>query len=438
MPTNNPVLIKGFVSIEELIDNTFNTTAPVGELSKLALTYKKEIATYNDTDHPTLRLTSFTTEDQVTHDVVEVTDAQTLQVFEIINHLQAYAAGHIRPYDEIDVINSLSSTFGADANNFALGEFIDNGNIALPEWISWTNTSENDNKLRIWLSDTAFRAQYDEFEITIVPPFIDVDHLHTNYNSLVTEIGLLNTPELVERMDAAKQGHPETYFKILNFKLYNKDDDSLFVETEWGVLVYGKAGDNIDAIKDALEAYILNISGHLRSEWVVILPDIFKRTEFIIVPRWDQVSIPNLSVNSVLYSSMVDPNEAKTFAQDNINLYPDVWVGENLTILPFDYKALTMLIIDGTDNIAGKEHIDEIFPDYVPVSSTTLDFNRMEIFTRDWLLLLEEALIAAETIDSFSSVPEPLRKVEKLEVLYVGFLYDNVNYLVAAKTNSFY
>ena len=54
-----------------------------------------------------------------------------------------------------------------------------------------------------------------------------------------------------------------------------------------------------------------------------------------------------------------------------------------------------------------------IFPDYVPVSSMTLDFGRMEIMTRDWVVMMEKLLIAAETVTLYSlsliHISEPTR-----------------------------
>jgi len=431
-------LIKGFVTIEDYIDNTTGVVAPIGELSNWSLSYKREKKIYTDVNYPTFRLTTFTSKNRTTNLTEDLTSTQYKQILEVVQYLRVYGGSHIRPYSKLDVINSLNANFLGRARTFQLGTFRDVGNIALPEWIAWISSEENDNEIRIWLSDEAFRSQYDEYEIVVIPPFDNVDHFFSNFGSLSVEINNLTTPDLLARIEQAKNNYPETYLRVLNFDFFNIDDPTQSITTEWGLLIYGKAGDNIDTIKDKLEEYILGLSTYSRTSWVKIFPDIFKRTEFIIVPRWDKISIPNLTINSALYSSMIDPNEMKTFISANINVYPDVWVNDNITILPYDYKAVTLGIIDGPDNITGKEHIDVLFSDYIPVPTSSVDFNRMSIYTRDWSILLESALISAETVTSFTSIPEPLRKVEKLGVLYVAFLYDNVNYLVAAKTNNFY
>ena len=80
----------------------------------------------------------------------------------------------------------------------------------------------------------------------------------------------------------------------------------------------------------------------------------------------------------------------------------------------------------------------KIFPDYIPVSTMTPDFARMSMKTQNWVILLGELLISAETATKFSTIPTRFRKIEREGKLFISAVYDDVNYLVAAKTNSFY
>ena len=58
--------------------------------------------------------------------------------------------------------------------------------------------------------------------------------------------------------------------------------------------------------------------------------------------------------------------------------------------------------------------------------------------TRDWVVMMEKLLIAAETVTLYSSVPIGVRRIIKGGVLFVSGVYDNINYLVACKANTFY
>ena len=234
---------------------------------------------------------------------------------------------------------------------------------------------------------------------------------------------------------AARGSAPETVIRIYEFPYHNVSNPSVSTTSYWGVVVYGKNGDNIDAIKDAIVKSILSQSTHLQEDWEVIFPDIFLRTEFLLYPRWDKVAIPNLTVLSALYSAVQDPTEVLSFAKTVWPVIPADWIEANLAIVPFDYKALAVIVLNGQKNLIEKKDWKALFPDYVPVSTSSLDFNRMSVVTREWLIAMEALLVIAETMTPFTGVPNPYRRVIRDDTLYVGALIDNVNYLVAARSN---
>ena len=68
--------------------------------------------------------------------------------------------------------------------NFNFGRFVDNDQLAMPEWISWTSLSFDNTTIKIWLSDESFKAQYDDFDITIIPPIPNMDDFFKNYSTV--------------------------------------------------------------------------------------------------------------------------------------------------------------------------------------------------------------------------------------------------------------
>jgi hypothetical protein len=104
--------------------------------------------------------------------------------------------------------------------------------------------------------------------------------------------------------------------------------------------------------------------------------------------------------------------------------------------MPYDYKALMIVAVNGDTNVPEAARLPELFPDYVPVPSTSQDFNRMTERTRNWVLFLQALLVAAETATLYSSVPQNLRKQQRDGVLYVSSMFENINYLVAARSNT--
>lgn len=432
-------IIKGFVTISQYVNNVPGEISPIAELSSQSRTYSKELGEYVYNEIPGYKLTTFKSIDSVTGFPIPVESNQVNQIIALVRNCVEYSIGHIRPFNPIDFKNVLQTTFYQLIADVEFGEFIDGETISLPEWISWTNTIDNlGNKVKIWLSDNAFAEQYDEYEITVIPPLTTVDNFMLYYQQVVNELQQVTLPILSSRIETAKQNKPETFLRILDFPFVNTANPTQTENSLWAVLIYGKAGDNIDTIKDTIVDYILERSQHNRTTWESILPELFKRTEFVILPRWDKVAIPNQTTAASLYSSMLEPNECINFAVTRTPFYGQSHVQQNITIMPFDYKALSLIVINGNNNLEGKTNIQTLFADYLPISSSSLDFNRMQVKTRDWLIFLERLLIAAETVTAYSTIPTQFRRIVRNNILYITGLFDNINYLVAARSNTFY
>lgn len=428
-------IIKGFAIIEDLKDNTPGAVAQLGELSKWSRTYSREIGEYQTSDIPGYQFVSFKSIDESTGTEVVVGELQAKEIISVVKECVIYATSHIRPYDSLDFQNTILSTFFQRISNFEFGQFIDNGTLALPEWISWKSLGNDNSLIKVWLADIAFRNQYDEYHIEVVPMISQLDHFFYEYGIIKEELDLIDITKFADMIQLAKSDNPETYNRILQFDFINTINPNQSYKVMWGVLIYGQQGDNIDSIKDAIVEYVLKNSTHNKTSWEGIMPTLFKRTEFVILPRYDLLSIPNQSQLSSLYKSMMDPNECITFAKNAISYYTDPYIAQNTTIFPYAYKALTLVAVNGDTNIDEAKEIDVLFPDYVPIPSTSEDFNRMSINTRNWVLFIEKLLIIAERATVYTTVPGDLRKQVRDGNLYISGMYNNINYLVAARSN---
>lgn len=431
-------IVKGFVTVSAYVNNTPGDTSSLGELSTWSRTYSKEKGEYQFNDLPGYKLTTFKVTDSVSGIQQVLNSGVARQIIQVVTDCISYATSHIRPYDSLDFKNTILVNFFQRVANLQMGDFRDNGTLALPEWLSWESTDNSGTIVKIWLSDPAFQDQYDEYEIEVLPPVDVVDHLFNAYNLALTEVNARTSAQLSDKIQTLKGENPETFLRMMDFKFINSLNTAQVNKTTWAVLIYGKVGDNVDSIKDAIVEYVLANSTHTKAEWEVILPEIFKRTEFVLLPRWDKISIPNLGNLSSLYSSAVNPNESIAFAKRAINFYPEAYITNNVMVFPYDYKAVSIVAVNGNTNIEGFETLFGIFSDYIPVPTTSADFNRMQVKTQDWMILLEKLLIIAETATVYTSVPLYARKQYRNGILYVSAMFDNVNYLVAAKSNALY
>jgi hypothetical protein len=424
-------ILKGFIVNQSLMSNVPGVISEFGEISTWSMTYTKERGEYHDPSIPGYRLVSARSYDT---ELGEIEAPQSLinETIEMAVKTMQYVTQNLRPYDLEDFRNTLLALFHTRAYNINIGPFRNADTLALPEWISWVSSNHTDTFVRIWFSDPAFADQFDEYETTVIPPITNLDDFFLLPGEVKTKLESVSFTQLMERVQDAKDYHPESYIRSLSFD-YIPPNDSDPIPTRWTLLLYGVAGDNIDSIKDAFIDYILANSSHSRTEWERILPSLFRRTEFIILPRWDKYSIPNLIVEEGLYSSLTNPLDTIAFCKHNIPFYTAIHVERSITILPHDYKAITIYVVNGFSNVPGKDRFDIMFRDYIPVASTSLDFNRMSVKTREWLLLFQEMLMLAETMNEFTSLPRKFRRIFRDNQLYISTVVDNVHYLVMSK-----
>lgn len=142
------------------------------------------------------------------------------------------------------------------------------------------------------------------------------------------------------------------------------------------------------------------------------------------------MSIPNMTVQAGMYRSILDPHEAIAYAKAQIDFYAQNWIDQHIEILPYDYKAIMLEAVTGENNSDGITSLRVVFPDYIPVPTSSTDFNRMTQVTQDWMMILEQLLIVAENLDSYTTIPEGIRVVTRNNQKYVSSYYMAVNYLV--------
>lgn len=428
-------VLKGFVTIQSLLSNVPGVVSPLGELSTMSLTYTREKGEYLNPAVPGYRLVSARSFDTESGEVeVEATLAN--QVIEVVRAAYQYTTTHERPYDVETFRDALLAQFYGRISALNLGATVDTGYVALPEYMSWESTQHPGTTVKIWLAEAAFADQYDEFEIVVIPAIADLDQFFLGAGEVKTVLEERTIDKMFDLIQDAKQGKPETYIRTLTYNYISPVNAALTIPTYWNVLIYGIQGDNVDSIKDAITNYVLANSTHTLDQWESLIPDLFKRTEFIVLPRWDKYAIPDLAIQYGVYSALVDPIESVEYAKAQVSFYTPAHIERNVTIVPYPYKSVSLCVVNGMKNALGKEYFPALFTDYLPIASTSLDFNRMTNFTRQWSLLMSDMLILAEKMDRFTSVPKNMRKLIRDNKLYLTAVYQNVNYLVSAKMNT--
>lgn len=434
-------VLKGFIDHALLVSNAVGVTATIGELSTESLTYSRERGSYVKAGIDDLTLTSFLS----ARDGTKIAATEVLSDPDTIaDHVltvgkwvydQTILGANVVNADEL--LQAAVTQFDAIATNFQCGQIITDGRYYMPEWFSWTHKTLDggSNQFKVWFVDASFKSQYDEFEFVIIPPLDNLDDFFKTGTEVEALLKARTLSDTMDKIQQAKAGNPETILRADEYDYIDPLNATHIVPSNWGLLIYGAAGNNVDSIKDALINYTLANSTHVKDDWLKILPDIFKRTEFMLVPRWDSYAIPNRTLEAGIYSPVANLTSALALIKQVIVSYPGSHIDTNVDLMGHPYKSLSILAVGGPDNHNDWFKITDVFPDYIDVSSTSLDFNRMSQATRDWMLTLEQMLIIAESMTEYSSIPFSMTRTVRDGILYLVWSYQNIHYLVAAKKN---
>lgn len=424
---------KNFCNIDTFVSNIPSVNSSAGELTPYAATFARELGTYQDAGQPGYTLYNFRSmldDAPVVMDAMLVNQAVALVKFCVDQTLAN--AGEIFG-DEL-----LTALVGWGASNDAtfivIGPMNEHNGRWVPDWIRWkSGLITGDNETTVWLSIESFVAMYSDYDIVVVPPIVPLDNFFLPGNQVELRVNEITTPLMIDKIQAAREEHPESILRSDIYDYINPLNSAHRVPTNWPVLVYGPAGNNIDAIKDAMIDYILANSTHSRTEWTQIFPDIFRRTEFIIAPHWQKYALPNLTLQHGVYSPTVNAQEAIDFTKLVANEYTPVFVAAHMCVVANTYRSLQLSSIGGAENRDQLFRIDQVFPDYIAVPTTSTDFNRMSLDTQAWVQMINNMLVAAETMNATTTMPQGMMKITRGGVLYVAKTYKNIQYLVASK-----
>lgn len=424
--------LKGFVSFAGFANNVPGQVAKIGELSSYSSTYAKDKGYYDDVTNKDIQLTTFFS--KLDNVAIEVPVELRPKIFEIIAWVYGQMIATTNTQDRTTFLMSLGATFAADMEQIECGAVVNDGTYYIPEWISW-KVMGADSYIRFWFTDDSFRAQYDEFEIVVVPALELLDNFFLPATEVETRLNAMTTTVMVDRLQVAKGNYPETIIKVLTYNYVAPGNPNYKVPSRWGVLIYGIAGDNVDSIKDALVNYILANSTHPRADWVDLIPDLFKRTEFIITPLWYQYGIPNRRLEAGIYSPLVKVDQATYVAKQTATMYPAAHVDNYISFMGHPYKSLALAIVGGPENREGKFWMTDFYPDFINVNTSSIDFNRMTPETQALSGMLAEMIFQAETVDKYTVLPFGMTRLVRDDILYIVKTVDNVQFLVVAKSN---
>ena len=307
-----------FANIQSMIDNAVGKVAPLGEMSPTAAAFSKEHGFYSDSaTAPYANLICFrsTTEDDTTHNVslTPIPSNYSAALLQVANWFAQSAINGQFTNDS----SLTAQNFTAEFPNFTLldiGKMYSNSkNQWLPGSVTvkLKNTSE-DNYLRVWFVDAAFRAEYSFYTIEILPPLSPIDEMTKDWEVTIPALQALTIEGQIKK---AKQKWAAGVNPVLDakaFEWYDFEDATQHAPAPFVYAIWGAAGANDDAKREATRAWILANSTYGQDRWEVHFPDLFIPTEFYLGPRWDRLAGPQQTLVDGLYRPDVGPAEMQT------------------------------------------------------------------------------------------------------------------------------
>lgn len=427
---------KGFVTVDHLANNNANAVSAIGEISPYSLTFAKDVK-HHASSCNTYTLLEFTSKDT---EIGRIT--APIGIVEKSIEIAAWVIDRQTALLTVETLSefkaALISQFQASCSNIDSGILIQAGNGKFyPEYFTFKLTNHpNDNQNTIWLSDNSFKLNYDDYEIVVVPPVTNLELFFGTYQNAVNEINRRTFIDSMDLIQSARNGYPETILTAEEYYFINPNNASNRTKTNWTIMIYGPAGNDVDLIKDALIDYIQRNSTRTENQWKQIFPDIFKSTEFLIYPRWHNYAIEEMVIQSGIYSPLVNPIKEINYLKQILPTFNPDHIQDYALIMGFPYKSIALSIISHFENRDNLFDLTTIYPDIINVSNTSLDFNRMTLTTKGFLEKLAAMIYIAESLDQYTELSSGYRRVERDGITYITVRYDNVRFMVSSKATT--
>lgn len=436
--------LKGFVIVADLVLNTPQTVCSVGELSQLSRTFSKEQQEFVHASYPGYTLTVFNsaTETGSSYAPPVVVTNQSIKMVAVC---RSTATSN---WTSASMTTALTSAFtGTEILNVIVGPPVASTNPNapgnLPAWLAWTcNISGAITDIKIWLADNSFQNEYDLFAIQVVPLFSDLSVYHQSYTDFVTTMNTAVDLTLFnDRVQSVRGIYPETQLRYINVRRVNPLNTSQFVNVPWACLIHGRRGDSPVAMRAAILQHITSASTYSSSAWLTIFPSLSQQNEFLFVPMWHKIAIPNLGMSSAIYRSNISMLEIMNFIKSNFLIYTytnTTLVDSHLHVTTFPFKNITCGVFDGDKNETTKAFLPGVYSDYISVNTASSDFMRMSASTRDWVEVMNLLLIHAESYNSSSALPLDIRVLVRSNKTFLSKEHNGALFLVAVKNNLAY
>lgn len=426
------ITVKGFITVDKLIDNEAGVIAPIGELSPVGRTYSRYKEIHHNDSSPGTRYVHFHAKDDA-GDRIEPSDIAVNGALDMGAWVIDYVDNNITVSDPTHITEALKEAYPT-YTEISVGEQLRVGDDWYPSTVYYVD-SANDYSLTLWFADEYFRRDYPEYEIVVIHPVREVDNMLLPYNEFMIDLANYTYDVQIDRLSEVGEEHPYTVSRSHTYKWYDQDDQTLTTDVSWTVAIYGLAGDNLERIQEDIIAAVFAVTAGTPEQWQTAVPDLFSPTEFLLIPAWQSIAINSTEQDNGIHSPISNVKDQAGIAGIILSDLDEDHVEDNIEITTAIYKSVAMMALGQRTNRAGKFRLSDMFPDYILASTISSDFARMSPLTQEWVILLQDLLLNADTYAFSSPLPPNMVLVTRNNVDYVLSQYDGTQYLVAERTS---
>ena len=417
---------KAFVTVTTYADNQSNATAPIGELSKICRSFSRDIKLFSNVSRPEKLINLFSSHETNLTDYVEPSQIIMTEMQAIANWVVSRGDLKLAPTDLPSYIDSITGSFIGMTGEFSVGNLVQYNGGWFASSVSYESATY---KWKLWFSDTHFNVQYDEYHVETVFPINDIDELHSDYFNVQSLLEKSTSTTMLSKIMAIESDAPATINKGEDYTWHSLSDSATKLPISFAVVIYGKAGDNVDVIREAIVRDILAVSRFDRSAWARVLPELFSPNEMVFIPYWNSVQESYDPLEDDIYRSVIQPesiialaleftpNFSPAHIEGHVNLVPTLWRGIVMAATPHEPA-------DDTDS----PMFNQMYPDYMLASTTDIDFHRMNQDTRDVVGIIFSLLTYAERYNDYFALPEGYSRTVRVNREFItvsmnGYLY---------------
>lgn len=435
--------LKGFMSMPSLALDGKNVTAEFGEFSTHSQTFTRDIRNYAASSQPDVELFVLKCIDELEARVnPSVSFRENILAFGQWVY-QQHIAGNIPPErNKPAFVRAITDQF-TFMSAVVIGEILTSSLIAgrhCPDYVQFKMLDGvNQYQLTIWFSDKAFRTQYDETEIFIIPPVEHIDQLvnsKVNVNKVIVE----QTQDLlINRIQEITGTLPHTALYPYKLTWHDPDDFNAILPTVWTAVIYGAAGYDSEAVKDKIREYIAQNSEY--DKWNEIYPDLYAETEFSFFPLWDKLALQENAQQVGIYSSLVLNSGVRSHVKEflptgysqsggNIDDYLDQHLFNGVAF----YRSLSFGALGNPNNKDGLCDVQQLYPDInFALDTLSNDFGRMNIESQELSRLFNEALDVAREFNPNDPLETGYSRMVRRGHHFISFNYRDYNFVILTR-----